>query len=170
MIFMGEEWAASTPFQFFTDFQEAELAASVKAGRKNEFGGEEWNEDVPDPQDIECFRRSKLVWKERSEPDHRGMSGWYAELIRLRMLNGPAKEFAAIDADLAQGWIRMRTGQYAVIAAFGTGFTSTPFVLPESFAAILSTGDVRTSADSKLEFVGPGVIVMAIGPDQESLS
>lgn len=159
MIFMGEEWAATSPFQFFTDHQDPVLAERVGKGRKEEFGGQEWNEDVPDPQDHACFCRSRLVWEERSEPDHRAMSGWYAELLRLRKSNGPSQSWAEVDADLEQGWIRMRNGKYAVIAAFGCAKVSTPFDIPTSFAAILSAGDIRRTAEGKLEFMGPGVIV-----------
>jgi len=161
MIFMGEEWAASTPFQFFTDHQDPKLAASVGQGRKDEFGGEEWNEDVPDPQDLNCFLKSKLIWSERTEPDHRCMSGWYSELLRLRKSNGAAPSFAQVDADLEQGWIRMRKGRYAVIAAYRNHIATTPFPLPEAFGPILSAGQIRTSPEGKLEFIGPGVIVVA---------
>ena len=52
MIFMGEEWAASTPWQFFTSFDDDALADAVRRGRRAEFGAHGWSEDaVPDPQD-----------------------------------------------------------------------------------------------------------------------
>lgn len=161
MIFMGEEWAATSPFQFFTDHQDPELAAKVGEGRKEEFGGEEWSGDVPDPQDVNCFLRSKLRWDEHSEPEHRTMSEWYAELIRLRRSNGPAMSFAEVDADPAQGWIRMRNGKYAVIASLKSGPVQTPFLRSESPDPVLSAGDLTTSSEDRLEFNGPGVIVIS---------
>ena len=52
MIFMGEEWAASTPWQFFTGFAERRMPAAVRAGRRAEFGAHGWGaEEMPDPQD-----------------------------------------------------------------------------------------------------------------------
>ena len=57
MLFMGEEWAASSPFQFFTSHPEPELGTATAAGRIAEFEMMGWNADeVPDPQDVETFR------------------------------------------------------------------------------------------------------------------
>ena len=52
MVFMGEEWAATTPFQFFTDFEDPAMKQAVTEGRRREFEAHGWAaEDVPDPQD-----------------------------------------------------------------------------------------------------------------------
>ncbi|KAJ3046646.1 hypothetical protein HK097_000665, partial [Rhizophlyctis rosea] len=85
MLFQGEEFAASTPFQFFTDHNK-ELGEAVKKGRRAEFAEHGWNsEDVPDPQDSETFKRSKLDWKEvGKEGRHRESLEWYKKLIMLR--------------------------------------------------------------------------------------
>ena len=62
MLFMGEEWGARTPWQFFTDHPEPDLAAAVRDGRRREFGGHGWDVlyggdiEVPDPQDPATFR------------------------------------------------------------------------------------------------------------------
>ena len=65
MLFMGEEWGARTPWQFFTDHTDPEHRAATAAGRKAEFGSHGWSEDdVPDPQDPETFARSRLDWSE----------------------------------------------------------------------------------------------------------
>ena len=70
MLFMGEEWAASTPWQYFTSHEEPELAEAVRAGRRREFAAHGWAaEDVPDPQDPATVERSTLDW---SELGHRG--------------------------------------------------------------------------------------------------
>lgn len=164
MIFMGEEWAASTPFLFFSDHQDPELAAKVGEGRKKEFGGKEWEGDVPDPQDPECFSRSKLRWDERLEENHRGMLGWYSQLIRLRRSNGPALEMAGVEIDGNGKWLRMRSGHYTVVAAFTKEQVTTPFVMTSAFAAILSAGPVRTNPSGTLEFDGPGVIILNSEP------
>ena len=85
MIFQGEEWNASSPFCYFTDHTDADLGAAVRAGRRREFAAFGWApEDVPDPQDVDTFARSKLVWSELGEPEHARLHAWYRALIRLR--------------------------------------------------------------------------------------
>jgi maltooligosyltrehalose trehalohydrolase len=85
MLWMGEEWGASTPWRFFTSHPEPELAASVARGRREEFASHGWNtDDVPDPQDPETFRRSKLDWSEVDGDGHRDVLHWYRRLIMLR--------------------------------------------------------------------------------------
>jgi len=85
MLWMGEEWGASTPWQFFTSHPEPELAGSVARGRREEFASHGWNtDDVPDPQDPETFRRSKLDWSEVDGDGHRDVLDWYRRLIVLR--------------------------------------------------------------------------------------
>lgn len=161
MIFMGEEWASGSPFQFFTDHQDPDLAAGVSKGRKEEFGGEEWSADVPDPQDKDCFLRSKLNWDEKQDPGHQPMYGWYTELIRLRKLNGPVKTLAHVESDLQQGWIRVSSGKYTVIAAIKEGGVETPFAGADASAAILSAGTAHSSPDGNLIFPGRGVVVLS---------
>jgi maltooligosyltrehalose trehalohydrolase len=85
LLFQGEEWAASTPFQYFTDHADPGLGKSVAEGRRREFAAFGWNPaEVPDPQDPRTFERSKLDWDELEEPYHRGMFSWYRGLIALR--------------------------------------------------------------------------------------
>ncbi|MGB7820261.1 MAG: malto-oligosyltrehalose trehalohydrolase [Ornithinibacter sp.] len=85
MIFMGEEWAASTPWQFFTSFEEDWLAAAVREGRRAEFGSHGWSgEGVPDPQDPATRDRSVLDWSEPEEREHARMMRWYAGCIAAR--------------------------------------------------------------------------------------
>ncbi|MGI8870958.1 MAG: malto-oligosyltrehalose trehalohydrolase [Mycobacteriales bacterium] len=85
MLFMGEEWAARTPWQFFSSHPEAELAAAVGAGRVAEFAEHGWDaDDVPDPQDEETFRRSKLDWTEPASEQGADMLAFYRQLIALR--------------------------------------------------------------------------------------
>jgi maltooligosyltrehalose trehalohydrolase len=85
MLFQGEEWAASTPFQYFTDHQEPDLARAVSEGRKKEFAAFGWNpDDIPDPQDPSTFQRSKLNWTETAREPHKSILDWYKRLTRLR--------------------------------------------------------------------------------------
>ncbi len=86
MLFMGEEWAAGTPWQFFTSHPEPELAMAVGAGRRREFADHGWatGVEIPDPQDPATFAQSKLDWSELYRPRHRQMLDFYRRLIRLR--------------------------------------------------------------------------------------
>jgi maltooligosyltrehalose trehalohydrolase len=85
MIFQGEEWGATTPFFYFTDYQEPELANAVREGRCREFAAFGWKpEDTPDPQAPETFEQSKLNWNEISKAPHAEILEWHKKLIQLR--------------------------------------------------------------------------------------
>jgi maltooligosyltrehalose trehalohydrolase len=85
MLFQGEEWAASTPFQYFTDLGDAHLRKAVTNGRRREFKAFGWPPDsVPDPQAVATFERSILKWEEVHEGMHARMLDWYRQLIELR--------------------------------------------------------------------------------------
>jgi maltooligosyltrehalose trehalohydrolase len=85
MLFMGEEWGASTPWQFFTSHPEPELGAATAQGRLEEFTRMGWDESVvPNPQDPATFERSKLDWAEASEGDHARLLRLYRDLAELR--------------------------------------------------------------------------------------
>jgi maltooligosyltrehalose trehalohydrolase len=85
LLFQGEEWGASTPFLYFTDHDDPELARAVSEGRCREFAAFGWSrEEIPDPQAPETFARSKLAWAEISLEPHRSLLDWHRELIALR--------------------------------------------------------------------------------------
>jgi maltooligosyltrehalose trehalohydrolase len=85
MIFMGEEWGASTPWRFFTSHPEPELAEMVRAGRLEEFAQMEWDtSEVPDPQDPRTFEVSRLDWSEVDRPPHAGLLELTKRLIKIR--------------------------------------------------------------------------------------
>ena len=91
MLFMGEECGASTPWQFFTSHPEPELGKATAEGRIAEFERMGWDPAVvPDPQDPETFRRSKLDWAEASEGDHARLLELYRSLTALRRAHAGA--------------------------------------------------------------------------------
>ncbi|MEO8263852.1 MAG: malto-oligosyltrehalose trehalohydrolase [Pseudolysinimonas sp.] len=125
MIFMGEEWAASTPWQFFTAHPEPELGEATAEGRVNEFAQMGWDPDVvPDPQDPETFRRSHLDWAERDREPHRGILNLYRELIALRRREPEFADprFTALSAEFddAARTFRLRQGGLQVLVNLGT--------------------------------------------------
>lgn len=86
MLFMGEEWSASTPFQYFVSHTDHDLIEAVRKGRKSEFNFKS-GEEPPDPQSETTFNASKLSWEEVSNSKHRTMLEFYTALIRLRKSN-----------------------------------------------------------------------------------
>jgi maltooligosyltrehalose trehalohydrolase len=106
LLFMGEEYLESRPFQFFTDHDDPAIAEATREGRRREFeafaafGGE-----VPDPQDVETFLRSKL---DPREPD-----ALYRELLRLRRELPRELE---VEADEEAKVLRLRRGRVELVA------------------------------------------------------
>ncbi|MCG7528942.1 malto-oligosyltrehalose trehalohydrolase, partial [Streptomyces sp. OfavH-34-F] len=119
MLFMGEEWGARTPWQFFTDHTDPELAEAVRTGRRREFGAHGWaQEDIPDPQDPATRDRSCLDWEEPGREPHARLLAWYRELIALRHtlpdLRDP--DLASVKAayDDAARWLAVRRGDLRI--------------------------------------------------------
>jgi maltooligosyltrehalose trehalohydrolase len=142
MLFMGEEWGASTPFQFFSSHPEPELARATAEGRKNEFADHGWDaDDIPDPQDLQTFQRSKLDWSELDTGEHARLLRIYQDLIALRRsetdLADPWLEHLIVDYDEDARWIVMRRGRLAVACNLGTEPAVVPF-----------TGELVLSSDS----------------------
>lgn len=85
ILFQGEEWGASTPFQYFVDFDGPELAQAVSEGRLQEFVAFGWDPpDIPDPQAVETFVGSKLEWAEGALAPHRQLFEWHRDIIAYR--------------------------------------------------------------------------------------
>ncbi len=105
LLFMGQEWAASTPFLFFTDHH-AELGRKVAQGRRRELSGFRAFRDlatrsrIPNPQDPRSFTSSKLNWAELESREHAATVVLYRRLLKLRTLL-PRTGFAveALDED-----------------------------------------------------------------------
>jgi maltooligosyltrehalose trehalohydrolase len=110
MLFMGEEWGASTPFQFFSYFPDAELRENIRRGRFEEFTEHGWGSaEVPDPNDEQTFLRSKLCWQEAGESWHGRLLDCYRSLIALRRarpeLANPWLPGLRVDHDDEARWI-----------------------------------------------------------------
>ncbi|HLI54451.1 MAG TPA: malto-oligosyltrehalose trehalohydrolase [Acidimicrobiales bacterium] len=124
MIFQGEEWAASTPWQYFTDFDDPELGRAVSEGRRREFSSFGWSpEEVPDPQEAATFLCSRLDWSERLEEPHASVLSWYRRLVALRreipdLADGDLRR-TSVSADPAAGTITVHRGSVVVAALIG---------------------------------------------------
>ena len=135
MLFMGEEWGADTPWQYFTDHIEPWLAKAVAEGRKAEFAAHGWEEpDVPNPQDEATFLRSKLDWEQRHHEPHLGLHAWYRELIALRRarpeLTDPRLDRVHADFDEDARWLLVCRGRLRIAANLGTSAARLPLGQP----------------------------------------
>ena len=125
LLFQGEEWAASTPFLYFTDHQDAELGRLVAAGRSREFSSFRWAGTVPNPQALETFTRSKLDWSELSRPPHAEIYQWYRQLIQLRA-HKHARTKASVTFDAAARWLRFVHGDVLCVFNFSDAAQRVP--------------------------------------------
>lgn len=166
MLFQGEEWAASTPFQYFTDHEDKELGKLVSEGRKKEFAAFGWDPaDVPDPQDASTFENSKLKWDELAEPGHAEMLQWYKDLIALRKsrreLTDGVLEQVDIDFDEEDRWFTMQRGGVVLVLALDEAGYSAG--LDESVELLLASDAAITVEDGHLTMPGAGVAVLSVG-------
>jgi maltooligosyltrehalose trehalohydrolase len=119
MLFQGEEFGASTPFQYFTDHDDPEVGEAVTNGRRNEFAAFGWNpEDIPNPQDEATFERSKLDWSEVDKEPHASLLAWNRALISLRhshtdLVDGRLDR-VEVEIDEAKQQLRMRRGKFLI--------------------------------------------------------
>ncbi|MET3809540.1 malto-oligosyltrehalose trehalohydrolase [Arthrobacter sp. UYEF3] len=123
MLFMGEEYGATTPWQFFTSHPEPELGKATAEGRIKEFERMGWDPDVvPDPQDPATFTRSKLDWSEAAAGEHARLLELYRKLIALRRatpeLAGLGFSETAVDVSEDEGWLLLRRGSVEVAMNF----------------------------------------------------
>jgi maltooligosyltrehalose trehalohydrolase len=122
LLFQGEEWAASTPFQYFTDHEDPALGHAVSEGRRHEFASFGWApEDVPDPQDPATLDRSRLDWSETARPRHAAMLDWYRRLIALRRAHPALRDGRrpSVRSDAGRGWIALDRDGVSVAANLG---------------------------------------------------
>ena len=178
LLFMGQEWAAGTPFRYFTDHN-PELGRAVTEGRRREFSRFQAfadpavRETIPDPQADETFRASRLDWRERDRAPHPGSLELYRRLLALRRrlpavaAAGDASGFTieAVDAEV----VRLeRAGPDATLLALvrlrGAGTTT----VGPGWRALLTTEDAGVAADpvpvrlgTEVRFGRPGAVVLA---------
>ncbi|MDX6212690.1 MAG: maltooligosyltrehalose trehalohydrolase [Frankiales bacterium] len=129
MLWMGEEWGARTPWQFFTDHDDVELGRAITDGRRREFVAFGWDpSDVPDPQDPATFERSRLDWAELdldAQGEHASILAFYQRLIRLRRelpeLTDPWLDAVTVAYDDDKRWIAVHRGSVVILANLAAG-------------------------------------------------
>jgi len=123
MLFMGEEWAASTPWQFFTSHPEHDLGEATAKGRIAEFAKMGWDESsVPDPQEPSTFENSKLDWSELESGRHAVLLDAYRRLGALRRsepdLTDPRFDSVSVDYDADARWLVLTRGELRIAINF----------------------------------------------------
>ena len=181
LIFMGQEWATSSPFQYFTDLDPA-LGTQVTEGRRKEFADfPEFSSDqararIPDPQAASTYEASRLRWDERDEPDHAAVLRLYQALLALRLEHrafGASEETSgeadALDADTIAIGRRDDRSEFLVIARLRGAGTATA---PGAWEAVLTTEDglfvkeplpiaIDQQSDRVLvQFARPGAVIL----------
>ncbi len=174
MLFMGEEFAAGTPFQFFSSHGEPDLGRAISDGRLAEFARLGWDPAVvPDPQDPASFAASQLDWRELSGERGRRVHTAYRELIALRRelpaLTDPRLLDVACAVDEAARTFVLRRGSDASAVVIVVNFSAEPVTvgLGEDITyavrwATPSGATVRVSAVELPPHVG-ALLVPAVG-------
>jgi len=150
LLWMGQEWAAGSPFQYFTDHPE-ELGRLVTEGRREEFShfssfrDPERREQIPDPQAEETFRRSKLAWEERERAGHAGILALYRALLEIR------SSHAAMRDPSRTGFRVERAGEGAVLLRRDAGGRSLLFV-------VNLRGEIRIELGATAVTTPPGTV------------
>jgi maltooligosyltrehalose trehalohydrolase len=145
MLFMGEEYGASTPWPFFTSHPEPELGKATAEGRLKEFERMGWKpEDVPNPQDPATFASAKLDWAEAEQGHHAELLATYRELIRLRRSRPELRDAdfgsISVDFDEENRWLVLHRGSTAVVLNLGDALVTVP-VRGADADVLLSTVD-----------------------------
>jgi maltooligosyltrehalose trehalohydrolase len=119
LLFMGQEYDESAPFQFFTDFGDPTIQKAVSEGRLREFAQFGWT-DVPDPQAPATYERSRLQWQQNHE--NLAMFAWCRELLKLRreyVIPAPRTAQAEwVDQDLLTVQIPAESPHLQIVASF----------------------------------------------------
>src|SRR5690242_3201474 len=152
MLFMGEEWGADTPWQYFTDHVDPWLADAVAQGRREEFARHGWAaEDVPDPQDKATFIRSKLDWSQPDQDAHKDIFAWYTELIALRRaqpeLTDPRMDRVRADYDDQDRWIVVHRGRLRIAANLSKSPQRLPLGAPGTGVLAASSPGIALDGD-----------------------
>jgi maltooligosyltrehalose trehalohydrolase len=167
MLFMGDEWGASTPWQFFTD-HEPELGELVSAGRRREFAEHGWDvEDVPDPQDPATVEHSRLRWDERAKDPHERILGWHRELLALRRrtpeLTDPRLDRVAVEFDEAARWLVIRRGAVRVACNLAPAAQDVPLGSAAGELLFASAPDQGALSGASVRLAPESVAVLRCG-------
>ncbi len=172
LLFMGQEWAASAPFQFFTNYGE-ELGRLTTLGRREEFKSFSLFRDpaarkqIPDPQAEGTFLRSKLDWTELARNEHSETLRLYTELLRLRRMMPAFQKRKRDDWEVTQpadGILQMtfgvRSPERCAVLVDLTGGHTDPLRDDARWELLLSTNEARFGGMGSAPFSQPETRVL----------
>lgn len=168
MLFMGEEWGASTPWLFFSSFDDPDLARTVTEGRRAEFADHGWADgDIPDPQDPTTVEASRLDWSQRERDPHAQILAWYRTLSRLRHENLELRDpwLGEVNLEVDGRLAMLRRGSFTVVAWIGEGLRVVGLPSPGHLVAVFGAGsDLPALSDSqaRLEITMPAGSVAVV--------
>ncbi|TWD81300.1 maltooligosyl trehalose hydrolase [Kribbella amoyensis] len=165
MLFMGEEWGASTPWRYFTDHEEPELADAVRTGRRREFAAYGWDaEEIPDPQDPQTWRSSVLDWSEHGESPHRELLAWYRDLLALRARTDDLRDDRLGSVGITAGpdgdWLVVERGSLRIVVNLAAETAVVPVDRAPRYE-VMTFGTAEVGADG-VTLSGHGVAVLAV--------
>ncbi len=171
MLFMGEEWGAATPWQFFTSHPEPELGDAVRKGRLEEFAAMDWDlSQVPDPQDPATFAASTLDWGELQRPRHAALLALTRRLIELRHtypdFTDPRFDSGVARADDDAGWLLLSRG--AMVTAVNFGSESVDVPMDRRLRHVLTLGEAEIGAGALVLGPHSALVAEAIGDPVEA--
>lgn len=162
MLFMGEEFAASTPFLYFADHDEDEMRRLVVEGRKRDFALFGFGDDVPNPAEMETFEQSKLKWDEINEGKHAEMLGWVKALIKLRRstvaLNDGSMQHLMVSSDERKRTLVLQRDEVRIV--LNLGVESYGFELLEGEELRLVSREGLGVRDNTMELPGMTLAVL----------
>jgi len=149
-------------FQYFTSHEDEGLARAVREGRAREFAGFiDDPSDVPDPQDEETFRRSRLEWDELAQPKHAEMFRWYRSLIRLRREHPSLRPGMLGDDEVTYSeesrWIMVKRGDFTLVLNFGGADVSLPLDANVGRTPLLANMDGIEVRNARADLGGKGI-------------
>ncbi|MGH7390803.1 MAG: malto-oligosyltrehalose trehalohydrolase [Candidatus Rokuibacteriota bacterium] len=171
LIFMGEEYGETAPFQFFTSYLDPELAAAVRRGRAAEFSRFEWKGAIPDPQAPDTYVRSRLNHALAGAPRHRALREFYRAWLALRRQHpalgpgGKARARAALD-ETGSVLVVDRAGPAGEAVQCVANLTGKPQVWPAPARSrvLLDSADVRFGGPERVRPLAPWqVLLYALG-------
>ncbi|MGE5318698.1 MAG: malto-oligosyltrehalose trehalohydrolase [Hyphomicrobiaceae bacterium] len=173
MLFMGEEFAAATPFLFFCDFGEA-LRDAVTQGRRREFGKFKRFADpaaraaIPDPNQVDTFLASRLDWASLKEAAHAAWLAYYRELLQLRRdvivprLHGSSGNAGQFEVVAGTGLrVQWRLGDGSTLRLLAN-FANAPLQVAAPAGALLFATPAGTAADQGRFELGPWAVVWTL--------
>ncbi len=165
MVFHGEEWGASTPFQYFTDHENPALARAVSEGRRREFAAFGLEaEDVPNPQAPETFCHSKLDWTELAREPHASLLDWYRRFIRLRRdhpeLADGRLDRVRVSFDERERWLCVERGPFTIACNLDKAPHSVPLAWDQPRCVLLASDPGVTLAAQAVELSPESVTVL----------